>query len=271
MSLNDRKCINIFIFQENNSAYRWLSSMQDTHLEEITISVWKFISLPNLILFAYGSYFLSIPLKFSAEQHIPTKACRGEILKDQLTEKKIMFHHHTIGSGKGLSLVSITWTNADLLSFGSQRKNFREIRIQILERLRSEDTTHRLMITHTIEHIGSQVKRRRSQSYKLKKFAKISQFCPQTDRRTRWYQYTPLSTSYNEVFLSRNFNLKCPLQNVNHFVQASICCGNLAVLLVTRTVPSVRWISLLRVPGASITKQNFAILCIFLFVIKGCD
>ena len=45
-----------------------------------------------------------------------------------------------------------------------------------LERLHSEDTPRRLMITHTIGHIGSQVKRRRSQSYKFKKFAKISNF-----------------------------------------------------------------------------------------------
>ena len=81
--------------------------------------------------------------------------------------------------------------------------------------------------------LDPKVKRRQSQSYKFKKFAKISnlwifkqalyathllklldkmckyemdpmsivedtertRFCPQTDRRTRWYQYTPLSTS----------------------------------------------------------------------------
>ena len=96
-----------------------------------------------------------------------------------------------------------------------------------------------------VSHIGSQVKRRQSQSYKFKEFAKISnfwiwkqtvhathllkllvkmckyemdpmcivedkertQFCPQTDilqtdRRTRWNQYTPFqlrwSGGYNE-------------------------------------------------------------------------
>ena len=75
-----------------------------------------------------------------------------------------------------------------------------------------------------LSHIGSQVKRRQSQSYKLKKNLWIlkwalhathllklldkmckyemgpmsilddterTRFCPQTDRRTRWYQYTP--------------------------------------------------------------------------------
>ena len=108
-----------------------------------------------------------------------------------------------------------------------------QFQLEQLERLRSEDTPHRLMITHTIESYWIQVKRRQSQSYKFKKFAKIAnfwiskralhathllkllakmckyeidpmsivedtertRFCPQTDRRTRWYQYTPLSTS----------------------------------------------------------------------------
>ena len=84
-----------------------------------------------------------------------------------------------------------------------------------------------------LSHIGSQVNRRQSQSYKFKEFAKISnfwilkrtlhathllklldkrckyemdlmsivedtertRFCPRTDRRTRWNQYSPLSTS----------------------------------------------------------------------------
>ena len=91
-----------------------------------------------------------------------------------------------------------------------------------------------------LSYIGSQVKRRQSQSYKLKEFVKISnfwilkqalhatyllnfldemckyemdptsivedtertRFCPQTDRRTnrrtRWNQYTPLSTSLKQ-------------------------------------------------------------------------
>ena len=95
-------------------------------------------------------------------------------------------------------------------------------KLEQLERLRSEDTSHRLMITHTIESYWIQVKRRQSQSYKFKKFAKIAifliskralhathllklltkmckyeidqmsivedtertRFCPQTDRRT---------------------------------------------------------------------------------------
>ena len=116
---------------------------------------------------------------------------------------------------------------------------------------RSSHATHPLMLliictkygknpSWTVDGSGSggnwpkqQVKRRQSQSYKFKKFAKISnlwilkralhathilklldkmckyemdpmsivedtertRFCPQTDRRTRWYQYTPLSTS----------------------------------------------------------------------------
>ena len=71
-------------------------------------------------------------------------------------------------------------------------------------------------------HIGSQIKRRQSQSYKFKEFAKIW-MCKyevnltsvveryradtilstdkQMDRRTRWNQYTPLSTS-----LKRGYN-----------------------------------------------------------------
>ena len=106
------------------------------------------------------------------------------------------------------------------------------ISLQQLERLRSEDT-HRLMITHTIESYWILSQKKTSQSYKFKNFAKISNllilkkalhathllklldkmckyemdpmsiievterpwFCPQTDRRTRWYQYTPLSIS----------------------------------------------------------------------------
>ena len=39
----------------------------------------------------------------------------------------------------------------------------------MIEILRSEDTPCRLLITH----IGSQVKRKQSQSYKFKEFAKI--------------------------------------------------------------------------------------------------
>ena len=91
------------------------------------------------------------------------------------------------------------------------------------------------MITHTIESYWIQVKRRQSQSYKFKKIAKIAnfwiskralhatqllkllakmckyeidpmsivedtertRFCPQTDRRTRWYQYTPFQLRWS--------------------------------------------------------------------------
>ena len=46
-------------------------------------------------------------------------------------------------------------------------------KLEQLECLRSEDTPRRLMITHTIESYWIPVKRRQSQSYKFKKFAKI--------------------------------------------------------------------------------------------------
>ena len=92
-------------------------------------------------------------------------------------------------------------------------------KLQQLERLRSEDTPHHLMITHTIESywIPSQKKTKsKLQIYKIRQnFKKLldkmckyemdpmsiledterTRFCPQTDRWTRWYQYTPLSTS----------------------------------------------------------------------------
>ena len=46
-----------------------------------------------------------------------------------------------------------------------------------LERLRSEDTPPAASwLPIPLSHIGSQVKRRQSQSYKLKKIAKISNF-----------------------------------------------------------------------------------------------
>ena len=105
-----------------------------------------------------------------------------------------------------------------------------------LERLRSEDTPAASWLPILLSHIGSQVRRRQSQSYKFKEFAKISKFwnkhfkrhtfwcclirCAnmkwirrvllkiqsghdsvhrwtdgQTDGRTMWNQYTPLSTS----------------------------------------------------------------------------
>ena len=113
------------------------------------------------------------------------------------------------------------------------------IKSEQLERLRSEDTPAASWLPILLSHIGSQVKRRQSQSYKFKEFAKIlnsqilkltlhathllklldkmrkygmdptsivedterTRFCPQTDRRTRWNQYTPLSTS-----LKRGYN-----------------------------------------------------------------
>ena len=108
-----------------------------------------------------------------------------------------------------------------------------KFQLEQLERLRSEDTPTTSWLPIPLSHIGSHVKRRQSQSYKFKKFAKFqifwilkralhathllklldkmckyemdpmsivedtgrTRFCPQTDRRTRWYQYTPLSTS----------------------------------------------------------------------------
>ena len=42
-----------------------------------------------------------------------------------------------------------------------------DLKLEQLERLRSEDTLRRLMITHTIESYWIQVKRRQSQSYKF--------------------------------------------------------------------------------------------------------
>ena len=50
------------------------------------------------------------------------------------------------------------------------------IKLEQLERLRSEDTPAASWLPIPLSHIGSQVKRRQSQSYKLKKFAKISNF-----------------------------------------------------------------------------------------------
>ena len=55
----------------------------------------------------------------------------------------------------------------------------RQSKLKQLERLRSEDIPHRLMITHNIESywIPSQKKtKRQSQSYKFKEFVKISNF-----------------------------------------------------------------------------------------------
>ena len=121
--------------------------------------------------------------------------------------------------------------------FSSETLQIAKLKLEQLEGLRSEDTPTASWLPTPLSHIGSQVKRRQSQSYKFKKFAKISnywilkqalhtthllklldkkckyemdpmgiledtertRFCPQTDRRrdgrtdrrTRWYQYTP--------------------------------------------------------------------------------
>ena len=48
--------------------------------------------------------------------------------------------------------------------------------LEQLERLRTEDTPAASWLPIPLSHIGSQVKRRQSQSYKFKKFAKISNF-----------------------------------------------------------------------------------------------
>ena len=48
--------------------------------------------------------------------------------------------------------------------------------LEQLERLRSEDTPAASWLPIPLSHIGSQVKRRQSQSYKFKKIAKISNF-----------------------------------------------------------------------------------------------
>ena len=93
-----------------------------------------------------------------------------------------------------------------------------------------------------LSHIGTQVKRRQSQSYKFKEFAKISnfwiwkqtlhathllklldkmckyeldptsivedtertRFCPQTDRRTMWNQYTPFQLRWKRGYNNRD-------------------------------------------------------------------
>ena len=83
-------------------------------------------------------------------------------------------------------------------------------KLEQLERLRSEDTPRRLVITHTIESNFWILKRALHATHPLMLLDKMckyemdpmsivedterTRFCPQTDRRTRWYQYTPLST-----------------------------------------------------------------------------
>ena len=103
-------------------------------------------------------------------------------------------------------------------------------KLEQLERLHSEDTRQRLMITHTIESYW--IPSEKKTNYKFKEFSQMSnfwiskqalqethlillnkmckyemdttsivgdtertRFCPQTDIGTRWNQYTPLSTS----------------------------------------------------------------------------
>ena len=50
------------------------------------------------------------------------------------------------------------------------------LKLEQLERLRSEDIPTASWLPIPLSHIGSQVKRRQSQSYKFKEFAKISNF-----------------------------------------------------------------------------------------------
>ena len=49
-------------------------------------------------------------------------------------------------------------------------------KVEQLERLHSEDTPAASWLPILLSHIGSRVKRRQSQSYKFKEFAKISTF-----------------------------------------------------------------------------------------------
>ena len=107
-----------------------------------------------------------------------------------------------IGSENGLPSIwhqAIIWTKVDVLlivpfetdfseSWFSFQENVDEnvvcecvvnaaiIKLEQLERLRSEDTPAASWLPIPLNHIGSQVKRRQSQSYKFKKFAKVSNF-----------------------------------------------------------------------------------------------
>ena len=56
------------------------------------------------------------------------------------------------------------------------RLNRTENKLERLERLRSEDTPAASWLPILLSHIGSQVRRRQSQSYKFKEFDKISNF-----------------------------------------------------------------------------------------------
>ena len=131
--------------------------------------------------------------------------------------------------------------------------------LEQLECLHSEDTPAASWLPILLSHIGSQVKRRQSQSYKFKEFAKVSnfwilkqtlyatkllklldkmckyemdpmsivedtertRFCPQMDRRTRCNQYTPI------------INSKAWLRWIrNHLGQPNFPSGNLKFTIV---------------------------------------
>ena len=132
-------------------------------------------------------------------------------------------------------LSSLTWKRYSL--HVTIKLKLKQLELEQLECLRSEDTPRRPMITHTTESCW--IKRRQSQSYKFQEFAKISIFLiltetlhvthllklldkmckyemdptsiledtewtwffPQKDRRTRWNQYTPLSTSLKRGYI----------------------------------------------------------------------
>ena len=54
--------------------------------------------------------------------------------------------------------------------------NSTALKLEQLERLHSEDTPATSWLPILLSHIGSQVKRRQSQSYKFKEFAKTTNF-----------------------------------------------------------------------------------------------
>ena len=149
--------------------------------------------------------------------------------------------HHTTTVASQLSgnaLADIRWHEGNQIYFqcvnGPTLKGIRKCfknqnsnnktKLEQLERLRSEDAPAASWLPILLSHIGSQVRRRQSQSYKFEEFAKISnflilkqtshathflklldkmckyernpmgiveetertRFCPQTDRRTDW-------------------------------------------------------------------------------------
>ena len=64
--------------------------------------------------------------------------------------------------------------NYSYLIFVKKMSPQRLKKLEQLERLRSEDTPDASWLPILLNHIGSQVKRRQSQSYKFKEFAKIT-------------------------------------------------------------------------------------------------